>query len=352
MSDILEHNVIEEYEKREHYVYVYLDPRKTDYNWSFKHNRQEQWFDLEPFYVGLGKKNRILHHIHNKKPKNEQNLIKTSIIQKLRSRGYDNEYFKNFLIIKLVTNLTLDEANIIEEQLVNRFGRRIVDPNGILSNMRKGGEVGRYSEETCRIIKRVFMIDKNKRILNTYKSTKEAAEKTNLTYTKINDSFHSFDYKLVIGGILLYEETFNDKEKLEKIIIKINNEDKRIVLLNRDYNFVKLFENIVEASKETNVITDNISQCLGGWKFLCENRYAFVYLKTYNNPDEFKIWMDKTKPKKQKKIGQYDLDENLIRIFYTITEVLQFLNIKSDFKLVKAAKLSEKAYGFIWKFID
>ena len=441
---------IEESEKREHYVYIYLDPRKTDYVWKFEYQGVEQWFDLEPFYVGLGKNDRMLHHLYNNKEEHK-NELKFYLVQKLKRFGYDNEYFRNFLIIKVATNLTIDEANIIEEQLVKRFGKRRIDRGGILTNRRNGGYgVGEYSQElrdkinskrnicnpnslpvveinenkeiinrfpsinnvskntgksassiTARLLltansydwdsifvfehiyndiiefpnwfeklkflkencnrythivrKKVLMIDMDKRILNIFKSIDVAAEKTDLSYTKISDSFHNFDYKLVNGGILLYEETFNDEEKLEIIFKRINDNDERIVLLDKEYNFIKVFENIVEASKETKVKKNNISQYLGGWALFCKSQYVFIYYNVYNNPDEFKKWFNERKNKKpqKRKIAVYDLNENFIQEFDSMSDGMRFFGFKYQTQIRNVALgLGKSAYGYIWKYLD
>ena len=84
----------------EYYVYAYLDPRKPG---EYKYEYCE--FDYEPFYIGKGKKSRILRHLKNEK----NNKIKLNKINKIRKEGYEP------ILEKIFKNLTNEESLIIEK---------------------------------------------------------------------------------------------------------------------------------------------------------------------------------------------------------------------------------------------
>jgi hypothetical protein len=130
---------------RECYVYVLLDPRKF----------------YTPFYVGRGRGRRAQDHLNNEKT--IRNPFKTRTIKKIRSKGLEP------VIMYWSKSLTLEEAKIIEEELIIKWGRRGVEIDGILTNCivsgtggeghrpetrlafsqsRKGKLGGKHSEET------------------------------------------------------------------------------------------------------------------------------------------------------------------------------------------------------------
>ena len=105
----------------EYYVYALIDPRND-----------------EIFYIGKGKNNRYLDHI--KELEKEHSVQKKGInpnkarkIKEIVELGYELKY--KFIAEKL----TEDEAFVLEEVLVERFGREILK-NGKLLNLEPGGK--------------------------------------------------------------------------------------------------------------------------------------------------------------------------------------------------------------------
>lgn len=115
----------------EYYVYIYLNPLKPG-NFEYKKFN----FEFEPFYIGLGKKNRINHHIIWSKYKEKYNLHKTVkeyTILKILKNNIEPIRFK------LYENLTLYSAIRLEKYLIKLIGRRDLD-KGSLANLTDGGE--------------------------------------------------------------------------------------------------------------------------------------------------------------------------------------------------------------------
>lgn len=109
------------------YVYVYLDNRKPG-KWEF----EGICFDYQPFYVGIGKWDRMNEHLQSKKLSKIN--IKNNIIKKIiRETGQEPIRYKIF------ENVTNSDARNIEIKFIAQFGR-IDIKSGILSNLTDGGE--------------------------------------------------------------------------------------------------------------------------------------------------------------------------------------------------------------------
>ena len=95
-----------------YYVYLLLDPRKS----------------YLPFYVGKGKNDRWKKHLTETR-QTTHNLHKYNTIIAIQNAGL------NITMIKWQENMTEDDAYDLEEKLILRFGRKIFDTDGILTNI-------------------------------------------------------------------------------------------------------------------------------------------------------------------------------------------------------------------------
>jgi NUMOD3 motif len=89
---------------------------------------------VEPFYVGIGRGDRWLHHergAKREKPYRDTNTRKRAIIQAILRDGLDVPK------IKFATGLTKAEAAALEILLIATLGR---SPNGPLVNLTDGGD--------------------------------------------------------------------------------------------------------------------------------------------------------------------------------------------------------------------
>jgi hypothetical protein len=94
-----------------YYVYQYIDPRNN-----------------LPFYIGKGKGKRYQTHLFETAD-NTENLKKYAYIQGLRNKGL-------MPTIEIVLdNLSEDQAYHLEESLIIKYGRKDIDPQGILTNI-------------------------------------------------------------------------------------------------------------------------------------------------------------------------------------------------------------------------
>lgn len=111
------------------FVYALVDPRNG-----------------APFYIGKGCGNRPRKHLTESLERTD-NVRKHYKIQSLRAEGVEPE------IRKVREGLTDEEAFILEEAEILRYGRKNIEPNGILTNLTLGSRpptrLGRpHSEET------------------------------------------------------------------------------------------------------------------------------------------------------------------------------------------------------------
>jgi len=111
---------------KEYYVYAILDPRNKK-EIIFKNYK----FEFVPFYIGYGKNNRINEHLNHKRELTRK-CHKSSMIISLLNIGLTP------ILFKIEENLSFEEANNLEIELINIIGR--LDKNtGILTNHTDGG---------------------------------------------------------------------------------------------------------------------------------------------------------------------------------------------------------------------
>jgi len=114
-----------------YYVYIYLNPLKPG-NYKYKKFN----FNFEPFYIGMGKKNRIHQHIIRSKYNYRTNLhmtLKENTILKILKNNQEP------IIFKLYDKLTIESAIRLEKCIIKLIGRRDIGL-GPLSNLTDGGE--------------------------------------------------------------------------------------------------------------------------------------------------------------------------------------------------------------------
>lgn len=97
--------------QRKYYVYVYKNP-----------------IDGVPFYVGKGCGNRCYKHLKETKD-NTENYKKYCIIKYLRNLGLSPE------IEIISSDLSESDAYDLEKMLIEKYGRRDIDDNGVLTNV-------------------------------------------------------------------------------------------------------------------------------------------------------------------------------------------------------------------------
>jgi len=107
--------------------------------------------------------------------------------------------------------------------------------------------------------------------------------------------------------------------------------------------FIKEWESINEASYELNVSSSTILNALYNNFLLGKDKKRFSYNKVIN--------LDYNVKTKNKKIYQYDINNNFITEWNSIKEATLFYQLKSFSSISNCLKgYSKTANGFIWKF--
>lgn len=143
----------------------------TYYVYCYKHP-----ISLKPFYVGKGSKDRSTFHLKLISANIHKNKYFSNTVKQLISQNLEP------LIEIVQDNLSEQEAYDLEAKLIEEFGRKLFDKDGILCNLSKGGigPVGyKHSEETkkkMKLLKQSISKETRKRMSNSHKGKTQSKE--------------------------------------------------------------------------------------------------------------------------------------------------------------------------------
>lgn len=370
------------------YVYALLDPRKPG---EFYYEGLNICFLYEPFYIGYGQKQRVSAHFYPSSLK-----IKSRKSNKIKS--IQNKGFK-VIRTKLYEYLSFEDANIIEVDLIDRIGKKI------LMNEADGGSgcQGTIILKTRKSVDKVCMITLN--VLETYVSITEAAKVNNTNISNISscirgsanthkgfgwkyssdielsksevnikvrvDMYHrkngliktcdSISEMVKFSGIKsskitrccqmcvkfqgdYYFEYTDRKSDYDYSNRKATQFVKPVYIIDENNNRID-FSNINDCSKYLNVTPSYIGTICKGLKGK-KNKYDIFYTndRNYDNAkSEYKLSNNPSKIK----IKQLDLEGNLIKIWNGISEA--GYSASSIIQVCKGKRKS--AYGFKWEYL-
>lgn len=227
---------------KDSYVYIYLNPIKGG-NYIYG----SYSFEYEPFYVGKGKKDRLLYHLHETK-ENTINILKYNIINKIRLNNLEP------IIIKLYDNLNSKKAFNLEKKIIRLIGR--IDKNtGPLSNLTDGGR-GRNN----------YKISESTRI--KMKNSHIGLKLSEDGRIKLSNSIKgSKNHRYGKPGTRLGVKLSDD------IKVKMSNIKKKPVLqYDLNHNLIKRWDSVKEAKE--NLGFYNIANCCRG---LSKTAYGYIW---------------------------------------------------------------------------
>ena len=145
----------------------------------------------------------------------------------------------------------------------------------------------------------------------------------------------------------------NNVTNLEWCTVKYNNnysKSRAVIQLDLNGNFIQEFNSIKEAEEVTGFYCSHIQDCCSNKKNYCKTYKGFqwVYKSQYNPQKDYKINIKA--PNRNKKIAQYDLDGNLLKIYSNLNNV----NKNSVYRngVWKCCNNRQKtAYGYKWCYI-
>jgi hypothetical protein len=211
------------------------------------------YFKYQPFWIGMGRGNRFSESLREAIKGTTNNKHKSNKARKLIKEG------KEIKSIVLKENLSIEDAYDIEEMLIMKFGRKGIDKNGILTNLRK----------TAR---------------NSYQKSLETREKIgrknigripwNKGLTKETDDRILFASKKLIG--IKHTE---ERKKKQSVSAK-----KRCESIEYKKDFIKRMANeeIKEKRKNNMLLNGSVrNEKNGRWKEIDKNEFINLYSQGY-----------------------------------------------------------------------
>lgn len=126
---------------------------------------------------------------------------------------------------------------------------------------------------------------------------------------------------------------------------KLNDKTKTVYCFDKNKNLVATYESLNSAAKLTGFAINSIADCAISEKKVLTCGFFWSYI----NDNTFEI----IKPNKRhtKPVGRYDLNENLLEEYSSITEASQLTHFPRV-RISDCARGKIKTYGgFIWKFL-
>ena len=246
-----------------------------------------------------------------------------------------NKYgWENFQHILLVDNITKEQANIVEIELIKKY--RTNEPD-FGYNISEGGSNGSGKLRS----KKVYQYNIDGKLINIWESAQVAGDELNIIPSNISAcclGISSTCNNYVWSYKRLNVDYFEN--------IKLTH-CKPIKQYDKDCNYLKTFHSIKEASENTDINCNSISiSCQNDGKYLTNNLYRLTYDDRYIDKNTIKG------RKKKISINQYNLSGILIKTWGSAYEASKDLSIYHS-NITKCCLGRQKtAGGFIWKYAD
>lgn len=224
-----------------------------------------------PFYIGIGTNSKYCHYKRSKDVNRRSNEWKEYV----KSINY------NYSIEILFETNDYLLINKKEREFVKLYGR--VDINtGVLLNKNSGGKGKQELSEISFIkmikkqkTKKVVVYDKDGNKIGKFDRAQTAADFTDIPYLSVKQCIKKRQ-KQCRGYRFLHEE--EEVDRLEPIEYKKFNKGVPLVCENLVTGEVKIFENMMQASKVLNIPLGTIGNNLAGITKKAKKTYKFNYL--------------------------------------------------------------------------
>lgn len=241
-----------------YYVYIYYDYNKI------------------PFYIGIGKGNRITNHLRKSIRFSRKNLFYNKLNKIIENK-------ENFSYSILRNNLILGEAIITEEVLIKLIGRRDLN-TGTLCNLTDGGEGHKNYKKSEELRKKISewtkgrkISEEQKQILKICNTGKKHSEETKLKLSKVQLGTKK---PKPIESRVNYRNSAIIKWKSEDYKNKFRNnyilKSCSVIQLDKQNNIIKIWDTYLDAKYKLGYRTDRILDVCRGinktykgykWKF-------------------------------------------------------------------------------------
>jgi hypothetical protein len=306
------------------YVYCYMNPLKPG---RYTYENINFSFLYEPFYIGKGSNNRINRHTHSDSLSKDGNVLKCSIIKKIKNENLD------IIKIKLYDDLKENDSLYIEMDLIKNIGRRDTK-KGPLSNLTDGGEKGMNQNRDV-LKKSIDQYDLSGKLVEKYDSIRSASKKLKIYSGGISSCCNrkSQTYR---GYVWRFSFDVYDQPKTHDIPIFQKIEDKIV-----EYESIKSFCDINKK------VRSNVTDMLRGKRKNILNIYYQDQLKE-NIFSEKRI--DKEIHKSCIPIVQLDRNDQFIKDWNSATEIEKVLGYSASSIIGCCKKRRKTLYGFIWRY--
>jgi hypothetical protein len=178
-------------------------------------------------------------------------------------------------------------------------------------------------------------------ILNEYESTRKAAKTLGLDKESVRKCCLG-KYETAGGFIWMYKDEL-DKKPIPKNVILGDKRKKPITQYDLNGNFIREWESVSQVKKDLNFLSSNVhAVCVGNQK----TAYGFIW-KYKGDTD---LSNNISTNKRIKMVLQYDLDNNLVKKWGSISEAEKELKL-SHISAVCNGR-GKTAGGFIWKYAE
>lgn len=280
-------------------------------------------------YIGITSRSieeREASHIYESKNISNK-CYNTPFKRAIRKYGIDGFYRTIIAEVE-----TLNEACELEKYYIKKYKTYYKYKNSNGYNATIGGEFIQQPKD------KVIQIDAdNLEIIQTWDSVALAEKELDISiYDAVNDYS-----KTAKNYYWIYEHDFDINNYKHMIMIHRN----YICQISKDKELIKIWKNAKQASIDLNISQGNISMCCLGYR-KTTNNYYWCFYKDYiiNN---YPIRQEFTN---KKKIIQFNDDGDIIKIWDSITEASESLNILIG-DISEACKDHKHAGNFLWRLL-
>ena len=215
-------------------------------------------------------------------------------------------------------------------------------PNGY--NMTPGGTGGCLEEKK----KPVYQYDLEGNFLKEYESASEAGRQAGLDCSSISKACRK--KKGCSGNFQWrYKEDMPNKDNITKYICEYDHNSIKVKQFDLDGNFIAIYNSISEAARALGIKKSSVSSINKVCKGKVNSAYNYQWRYDYDTKPVGKIL--KPSSNKKKKVGQYTLSDDLIKIYESGREASRQTGVAQASISGVCLGKQKTAGGYHWKYI-